>query len=639
MELFDSSGRLVRLDRELFRGGEGSIRPVVGDAAVLAKLYHARIDPLKQAKLAAMTRTTLEPLQRVAAWPSATLHAGAGGPMVGFLMPRFDGQRLELHQLYTPVTRKQSFRKADWAFLIHAARNVAAAVATVHAAGHVVGDINQRNFIVGGDATVKVLDCDSFQIREGGRTFFCEVGMPEFIPPELQNRSLAGIERTPNHDGFGLAVLCFQLLFMGRHPFAGRFLGKGEMPIERAIVEQRFAFGRNSRAKQMETPPNMPRFDTLPPRLTTLFEAAFDGAASRPTAKDWTAALDYVQSELRACTAEPMHKYYKALAQCPWCHLESASSVYFFIGVLSARAATFDLARLWAEIVADTGLPYEAPARPTFTATGAPAPSGLRRRRRTAIFAKVTAVPVLIGAATMFPGWIGLCVLLLLVVMLLPFPGAAERKRRQVRFREAERAWVDTYARCERDVSVAPLQARRAALAGLKNLYDALPAQKQSELGSMTANARSIQMQRYLEQEFIRNHSIPDVGPKRKATLAMWGIVTAADVSWQSLARVQGFGPTLQRRLIAWRATLESRFVFDLKRAIPQQDLDAFEYRWQRRKIDLEQQLHAGAAEARHINECIRQRRGLVAKELEMPARAWAQARAAVDALARRRQE
>jgi DNA-binding helix-hairpin-helix protein with protein kinase domain len=33
---------------------------------------------------------------------------------------------------------------------------------------------------------------------------------------------------------------------MGRHPFAGRYLGLGEMPIERAIAECRFAYSRDS---------------------------------------------------------------------------------------------------------------------------------------------------------------------------------------------------------------------------------------------------------------------------------------------------------------------------------------------------------------------------------------------------------
>ena len=37
------------------------------------------------------------------------------------------------------------------------------------------------------------------------------------------------------HDRFGLALVVFHLLFMGRHPFAGRYQHADDMPIEQAI--------------------------------------------------------------------------------------------------------------------------------------------------------------------------------------------------------------------------------------------------------------------------------------------------------------------------------------------------------------------------------------------------------------------
>src|SRR5260370_42396912 len=71
----------------------------------------------------------------------------------------------------------------------------------------------------------------------------------------LNLKTYKGVVRTPNHDNFGLAVVAFQMLFMARHPFSGRFLGTGEMPMERAISEYRFAYGSNSTTIQMEPPP------------------------------------------------------------------------------------------------------------------------------------------------------------------------------------------------------------------------------------------------------------------------------------------------------------------------------------------------------------------------------------------------
>ena len=67
-------------------------------------------------------------------------------------------------------------------------------------------------------------------------------------------------------------LLCFHLLFMGRHPFAGRYRGKGDMPIERAIRECRFAFGRHAITRQMEPPPHTLPFAALPSVVADLFD-------------------------------------------------------------------------------------------------------------------------------------------------------------------------------------------------------------------------------------------------------------------------------------------------------------------------------------------------------------------------------
>jgi DNA-binding helix-hairpin-helix protein with protein kinase domain len=230
--LVDATGRAVRLGKELGRGGEGSVFDVDGESDVVAKLYHAPPEPEKAAKLAAMARSASPALTSVAAWPTNTLHEGGGAPVAGLLMPRASGA--EVHRLYSPAYRKVEFPNYDWEKLIVVARNVAAAVARIHDAGHVIGDVNQGNVLVSPTGVVRLIDCDSFQIRDGATWRLCEVGVAHFTPPELQGRSFRGVVRTQNHDAFGLAVLVFHLLFMGRHPFAGRYGGKGDMPLEQA---------------------------------------------------------------------------------------------------------------------------------------------------------------------------------------------------------------------------------------------------------------------------------------------------------------------------------------------------------------------------------------------------------------------
>ena len=160
-----------------------------------------------------------EGLRKVSAWPSALLSQKAGGTVVGFMMPRF-GDHQPIHHLYNPAQRIKYFPRANWAFLVHAARNCEAAFEEVHRADCLVGDVNQSNLLVSAKATVGLIDCDSFQIRSNGALYLCDVGVPIYSAPELQGRLRLPWFDTlgPNHDRFGSAMLIFQLLFMGRHP-------------------------------------------------------------------------------------------------------------------------------------------------------------------------------------------------------------------------------------------------------------------------------------------------------------------------------------------------------------------------------------------------------------------------------------
>ena len=129
-----------------------------------------------------------------------------------------------LFELYSPKLRLQTFPKADWRFLIHAATNTARAFSVIHEAGHVIGDVNHGNLLVAEDATVKFIDTDSFQISSRASTNGgVRLGATTHQPPEMQGHSTYnGLVRTPNHDNFGLAAVIFQILCLCQtHPFSG----------------------------------------------------------------------------------------------------------------------------------------------------------------------------------------------------------------------------------------------------------------------------------------------------------------------------------------------------------------------------------------------------------------------------------
>ena len=342
VDLFDTSGRPVPLSHKLGSGGEGDVYEVTAISHdLVAKIYHKPLKPDKQEKLRRMVQGCDDSLKKIAAWPTATLHLGRNGPVRGFLMPKVAGCE-PIHELYGPAHRKQLFPKADWAFLVNTARNVAAAFDAIHAHAHVIGDVNQGNILVAGNSVVKLIDCDSFQIAADGKLYLCEVGVPDFTPSELRSlKSFHDMHRMTNHDNFGLAVLCFRLLFMGRHPFAGVYSGREDMPIEKAIESFRFAFGKHAASKGMSPPPNSVTMDIVPLQVANLFERAFSESGAhpdgRPKAREWVGMLDYLKHNLRTCGQESMHKYFGGLAGCPWCVLERQSGVLFFIGIVTTQ--------------------------------------------------------------------------------------------------------------------------------------------------------------------------------------------------------------------------------------------------------------------------------------------------------------
>ena len=138
--LSSANGAPVHLGRELGRGGEGTVFDIVDQPTLVAKRYYELPHAAKQRKLRLMAKHIDSPLREYAAWPEATLHDETGA-VIGFTMQRIEG-RLPIHMLYSPAQRRESFPQARFDFLVFVARNIAAAFATLHEHGHVLGDVN-----------------------------------------------------------------------------------------------------------------------------------------------------------------------------------------------------------------------------------------------------------------------------------------------------------------------------------------------------------------------------------------------------------------------------------------------------------------------------------------------------------------
>src|SRR3954471_14768895 len=344
--LLDSVCRPVPLGQQFGRGGEGAVYEIDGQPSLLAKVYHKRPLPEEQvAKIQAMVSCWSNALETIAAWPKSILFDPVSRKPCGLLMSKMEGAR-QLHELYGTTNRRRHFPDAGWHHMVLAARNTAAAFQTLHSGSIVVGDVNQGNLLVDKGMCVRMIDCDSFQLTAAGRTFNCPVGTPHFTPPELQSQKLRHVERTVCHDRFGLAVLIFHLLFVGRHPFAGRFRGVGDLSIEKAIAERRFAFSNNRSETLVDPPPASLLLSDLPESLGELFERAFrckeaDGS-DRPGAREWGHELDLLLKRRKICSFDSAHIYFSGLDECPWCRIEDSGGPSFFVPAGGVTIATTD---------------------------------------------------------------------------------------------------------------------------------------------------------------------------------------------------------------------------------------------------------------------------------------------------------
>lgn len=642
--VYNHEGKRLELGRQLGTGGEGAVYEVRDAPNFVAKVYHKPPSADKVAKLRAMVAAKNDDLLRIAAWPSSTLQESPHSAVVGLLMPKAVGYK-ESHVLYGPAHRFRDFPKADWSFLVQTAMNAAVAFEMVHRNGHVIGDVNQSNVLVGNNATTFLIDCDSFQIRTKDRFFLCDVGVPQYTPPELQGKGFRGVHRTVNHDRFGLAVLVFHLLFMGRHPFAGRFGGRGEMPLERAIREYRFAFGRSASSVEMEPPPFSLSLEAVTSTVAMLFEKAFHPSSStndsRPSGLEWMNALTDLKKQLRTCGSDHGHKFINQARECPWCALMGRGGPNFFIALAVQSTSsgtshrTFVLAVVWAEIerVAPPNTRYQRPrSNPAHKITPTPLPAGVPRFAPPPIdlprdfFHKMVASIALAGLLTVIIPVVavfGIVVAVIFGVWAIVIERqfardrAAANKLREnaIRTRREERQRRERICK-QAEANLAELEMQSGAienkyrslfskakteLDGLKQRHRELENHYNSDRRSLQNNVEKSQRDQYLQAFFIGDVKIPGIGPSRQTILRSYGVETAYDVDSGRIDGVPGFGPVYLGRLVSWKNDVARGFKFDAASGVPKSELLALQTKYSKLRYTVETDLLNGPQQLRHI--------------------------------------
>jgi len=629
----------VRLGKLLGRGGEGTVYEVEGRPEAAAKIYASPASAERADKLVAMAALRTPALDQLTAWPTEVLRQ-QDGKVSGFVMANLRDSK-DIHRLYSPKSRLADFPQADWRMVVRAALNTARAFAVLHQAGHLVGDVNHGGVRVAPNATVRLIDTDSFQVSHQGRTFLCEVGVQDFTPPELQGKAFKQVTRTANHDNFGLAVLIFQMLMNGRHPFAGRYSGPGEMPIEKAIPEFRYAYSSNAAAMKMQPPPLTPHAAAASPLVAGLWERAFGSngprADGRPKAQEWVQALTQVETGFVRCTVRSSHFYFGAYGSCPWCPIERAGIALFGATaevIKKLSSSQFNLELVWRDISSALLPPMPAlPPPRVVPATSAVLVMGQRRSvwRKVAwgVGLTIAMLGVLISAP-LFPLWAGWG---LIMGAWLNSRGKADFAPIITRNQQAKTHYDGLKERWAREQADTQIQAKQQQLRPLRDELMGLKGERDRRYTVLMNNRQRHALNAYLDRFEIEKASISGIGAAKKAMLESFGVETAADVSRGRVLQVPGFGPALTDRLLKWRSKLEAQFRFDPNSAIDPRQVADLDRVIMSRRSQLESELATGRMAILQMRQAALTRRQALESAMQEAVGIYSQAAADVKAI------
>lgn len=310
----------------LGRGGQGQVyRSTLSGRSVAVKLLQ-QADPQR-----------LQALQQLA--PSCADHAtlplavlyhsrhGVQGDAAGYVMTCMQPESsLSLARLFN-FDELQRLQRFTWADALLAAQLLAEAVAALHAAGVVIGDLNPENilFTRTQDALrwrAVLLDTDSFQICSmQGQRFYCNVARPLYTAPELIDCDLSQTWRDRSSDWFSLAVLIYQIL-LHDHPFDNAINTKDpDLAISEKIRRGLYPHGLNCPDWLRPGPARPAPREVCNPLADMFLQSFCTEPKRRPSAQDWVLLLRQLHTQVVPCQRIPQHHHVQGQA-CHWCAVE-----------------------------------------------------------------------------------------------------------------------------------------------------------------------------------------------------------------------------------------------------------------------------------------------------------------------------
>ena len=308
------SNEAVLIEEKPFAsGGEGALHQILSPARYInhvAKVFHIHKsgDFLREAKIIYLIENRPKfdytPDHETFIWVEQAIYDEKSN-FSGFIMPRASGEKLEI--LCAPNLPKHlgaewkrlSFSHEDsFRLRLKVCYNLASAIHQIHASGkYVLVDLKPDNIIIYPNGLISIVDTDSFEISENGKTIFpATVATPEYTPPEYYEGIRPGEVSIKNSwDNFGLAVIFYRILF-GIHPFAASAVPPYDNLVSLGDKIHHGLYVHHYKDKIFSViPPPHRKFDVLEEELKSLFQTTFIDGHENPndriSAEKWALAF------------------------------------------------------------------------------------------------------------------------------------------------------------------------------------------------------------------------------------------------------------------------------------------------------------------------------------------------------------
>jgi hypothetical protein len=273
------------------------------------------------------------------------------GNCCGYLMPYIDEESTNaLDNYYDPVLVKRLSGVAQSAlsFRIEIAMNLCDLIHNLHSLSHYFIDIKPQNIRVYRDTKkVVLMDCDGYSIKNpkgNPDRFPADLISTDFIAPEVTKKNLSPKALGEEQDKYGLAVILFQLLNRGTHPFQGISQSAN---ILVSTNDQRAALGLYPYGLKKHlavTPRTQSLHDLFLIETRELFDRAFT-TFNRPSAKEWKDHFQNIldQKLLTRCGKKPndvRHIHFRN-QECIGCKIEIEKKRSTKTSTLPSKATSY----------------------------------------------------------------------------------------------------------------------------------------------------------------------------------------------------------------------------------------------------------------------------------------------------------